>query len=443
MEVIAIAIKDLRLLARDRMNFFFTFIFPMIFAVLFGMIFGGNGGGGGKSGVPIAVLNEDGGRSATEFVQDLGKDDSLQVTSVATRAEGEAMVRKGDASACVVVPKGYSSSGLFSGTASKLEVLVDPSRSAEGGLLQGKLMEIAFRGISRSFTDRPRMLEMLSDARGRVGAMTDLNPAQRTAFEGMFGAADELQKQLDDEDEKKSSADGAKTDESDSGTSWTPVKIDIHELAPKEVTGQPKSSFQISFTQSVVWGLVGCVAAFVSSLASERQQGTLGRLMSSPLAGWQVLTGKALACFVSCVVVQTSLLVLVMLFAKLIERKAFIVGDWSMLIVSILVTSGAFTGIMMAFAGFTKSEASAGGLARAVMLVLAMIGGGTVPLFLLPSWMQKVSSFNPFRWAVIALEGGVWRGMTWGEMMLPLGVLVALTVVGFSVGVFGMRQVRA
>lgn len=37
-------------------------------------------------------------------------------------------------------------------------------------------MEIAFRGISRSFTDRPRMLEMLSDGK-RVGAMQDLNPA--------------------------------------------------------------------------------------------------------------------------------------------------------------------------------------------------------------------------------------------------------------------------
>lgn len=95
-----------------------TFIFPMIFAVLFGMIFGGGGESGGKSGVPIAVLNEDGGRSATEFVQDLGKDDSLRDECCGPQAEGEAMARKGDASACVVVPKGYSGSGLFSGTAS-------------------------------------------------------------------------------------------------------------------------------------------------------------------------------------------------------------------------------------------------------------------------------------------------------------------------------------
>lgn len=440
MEVFAIAIKDLRLLARDRMNFFFTFIFPMIFAVLFGMIFGG-GGSSEKSGVPIAVLNEDGGRSATEFVQDLGKDDSLRVTSVTTREEGEALVRKGTTSACVVVPKGYSSSGLFSGSASKLEVLTDPSRGAEAGLLQGKLMEIAFRGIGRAFTDRPRMLDMLSDARGRV-ATQDLNPGQRSAFEGMFGAADELQKQLDDE--PKDTAAGGKSEEGDSGEfAWTPVDIEIHELTPKEVTGKPKSSFQISFTQSVVWGLVGCVSAFVASLASERQQGTLGRLMSSPLAGWQVLTGKALACFISCVIVQLALLAVVMLVAKVIERKAFIVGNWPMLIVSILIAAGAFTGIMMAFAGFTKSEASAGGLARAVMLVLAMIGGGTVPLFMLPAWVQKFSSVNPFRWAVIALEGGVWRGMSWSEMMLPLGILAGLMVVGFGVGVIGMRQVRA
>lgn len=441
MPILTLAIKDLRLLARDRMNCFFTFIFPVVFAILFGLIFSG-GGEGGNGGVPLAVVNLDAGTASSEFIADLKKDSALAVTDVTSRAEGEALVRRGAASACVVVPEGFSSSGLFSGQATKLEVLVDPARSAEAGLLQGKLTQIAFQGMGRTLTNRSRMQDALRDSRERVAGMAGLSPEQRSAFEGMFGAADELQKQLSDEDAPRT-GDAVAAAADDPGFTWSPVDIAITELAPKQVTGRPKSSFQISFGQGVVWGLVGCVAAFVSSLAAERQQGTLGRLLGSPLAAWQVLAGKALACFISCVLVQGILLASVMLIARVIERKAFIVGNWPMLVVAILAAAAAFTGIMMAFASFTKTEASGGGLARAVMLVLAMIGGGTVPLFMLPRWMQTVSGVSPFRWAVLALEGSVWRGMTGREMLLPLGVLVGLAVVGFAVGAWGVRRVRA
>ncbi len=438
MPILTLALKDLRLLVRDRMNCFFTFIFPVLFAILFGLIFSG-GGGGEKGGVPLAVVNEDGGAAAKEFIADLGKDSALEVTEVASRAEGEGLVRKGSASACVVVPQGYSASGLFAGKATKLEVLVDPARGAESGLLQGKLTQIAFQGMGRMFTDRSRMLDALKDSRVRVASTPGFTPTQRGAFDSMFNAADQLQQQLSEDD---SPAKGEEGGQSGGGFAWSPVDIRVQELTPKEVTGKPKSAFQISFAQGVVWGLVGCVAAFVSSLAAERQQGTLGRLLGSPLAPWQVLAGKALACFLSCVLVQVILLGSVMVIARVIEHKAFIVSNWPMLVVAILAAAAAFTGIMMAFASLTRTEASGGGLARAVMLVLAMIGGGTIPLFLLPRWMQTVSGVSPFRWAVLALEGGIWRGMTAREMLLPLGVLIGLAVAGFVAGAVGVRRVR-
>lgn len=421
------------------MNCFFTFIFPVIFAILFGLIFSGGGDAGEKGGVPLAVVNEDSGAASKEFVADLRKDKALDITDAASREEGEAMVRKGSASACVVIPPGFSTNGLFAGRSTKLEVLTDPARGAEAGLLQGKLTQIAFQGMGRMFTDRSRMLDGLKESRDRVAASTGLSPAQRGAFESMFGAADELQRQLSDEDEAPAEGGGA----SDSGFSWMPVDITIHELAPKEATGQPKSAFQISFAQGVVWGLVGCVAAFVSSFAAERQQGTLGRLLGSPLAAWQVLAGKALACFAGCVLVQVILLVAVMVIARFVEHKAFLVANWPMFCIAILAASAGFTGIMMAFASITRSEGSGAGLARAVMLVAAMIGGGTIPLFMLPRWMQTVSGISPFRWAVLALEGSVWRGMTVRELLLPLGVLIALAAAGFAFGAVAVRRVRA
>ena len=45
---------------------------------------------------------------------------------------------------------------------------------------------------------------------------------------------------------------------------------------------------------AVLWGLIGCAAAFAISLASERRAGTLRRLRSLPIGPFQVLAGKAL-----------------------------------------------------------------------------------------------------------------------------------------------------
>ncbi len=55
------------------------------------------------------------------------------------------------------------------------------------------------------------------------------------------------------------------------------------ELLKSQQMGRTPTSFEISFPQSLAWGLMGCVMAFGASLASERVRGTLTRLQ---LARW-------------------------------------------------------------------------------------------------------------------------------------------------------------
>ena len=64
-----------------------------------------------------------------------------------------------------------------------------------------------------------------------------------------------------------------------------------------------------------------------------------------------------------------------------------------------------------------------------------MTGGGMIPLMVMPSWMQTVSSFSPAKWSVVAAEGAIWRGYAFSDMLLPLGVLMAVGVLGFTIGV--------
>jgi ABC-2 type transport system permease protein len=89
---------------------------------------------------------------------------------------------------------------------------------------------------------------------------------------------------------------------------------------------------------------------------------------------------------------------------------------------------------MMLVAVLGKTEQSASGLGWAIMMPLTMLGGGMVPLFAMPAWMQAAGSVSPVKWAILALEGAIWRGFTPAQLALPCAVLVSVGVAGFAIG---------
>ncbi len=105
-----------------------------------------------------------------------------------------------------------------------------------------------------------------------------------------------------------------------------------------------------------------------------------------------------------------------------------------MLMLAILSSAICFVGIMMLLSVCGKTENSAGGIGWSVLLMMAMIGGGMMPLFFMPKWMQTVASISPIKWTVLSLEGAVFRGYSLADMALPCGVLLGIGLAGFAVG---------
>jgi ABC-2 type transport system permease protein len=53
----------------------------------------------------------------------------------------------------------------------------------------------------------------------------------------------------------------------------------------------------------------------------------------------------------------------------------------------------------------------------------------------MPGWLLTISHFSPVKWSILAIEGGIWRGFTFSEMLLPVGMLLGIGVVCYSLGV--------
>jgi ABC-2 type transport system permease protein len=93
-----------------------------------------------------------------------------------------------------------------------------------------------------------------------------------------------------------------------------------------------------------------------------------------------------------------------------------------------------FVGIMVAMSVIGKSEEAVSGAAWSANMLMAMFGGGMVPLIFMPAFMRSLSNASPVKWSILALEGAIWRDFSLTEMLLPCGLLVAIGVVFFSIG---------
>ena len=109
--------------------------------------------------------------------------------------------------------------------------------------------------------------------------------------------------------------------------------------------------------------------------------------------------------------------------------------DPGVLLVSLAASCLCFVGITMMVSAMGRTEEAVGGASWGILLVMSMIGGGMLPLMFMPSWLKTLSNFSPVKWGILSIEGGIWRGLTYSEIVLPVGVLLGIGTLCFVIGV--------
>lgn len=381
--VVAIAGNDLRLMLRSRAAVFFTLVFPLLFALLFGLIFSGASSGGGGFALPIVVIDHDRTERSAAFVERLIEGEAVEVHADLEHDAAMDALRRGAVVAVIELEPGFGArlAAPFGATPSEAQVkmAVDPARQVERAAFSGVIAGAMYRQIADEF--RPLLIE-----------------ANETGGEGSNAVSSDM-----------------------------PIRIDVEEVSGHERTHI--NPFELTFPQGVAWGMIGCVTGFGLGLLDERRRGTLLRLAAGPMHRWQILAGKALGCFI------TACLVVALLFAvgALPVFGVRLAGPVQMVMVTASIAF-AFVGIMMLVASLSPSQAGADGAARAVLLVLALMGGAGVPLMFFSPWLRAAASVSPFKWTIVALEGATFRGASPAELLMPCGVLVAMGAIGLGIG---------
>jgi len=434
-KLLAVTQKDLKLLYRDKGGFFFTFIFPIIMAVFFGSMMSGSGG---IKGISLQVVDADQSVISKAFVDKLDAAAELKVV-LSDEATARETVRKGKAAAYLILPKGFGEAkgNLFSGKTATVQLGVDPKRSAIKGLLQGVLMSYAAEDMQSAFTDTSKMSTQIDKSLAEVRQARDSGElGDNDKTDRLLDFLDNLQEMVatDSFNNTSNSNENSAGNTADENTSeenefngFQPLIIETQAITVNR--DGPPSGYDVSFPQGILWGILGCLSAFSLSLVSERNQGTLSRLLVSSANRSTILAGKALACFLTIIFIAVSLLLLGKLVFGIQIRQP------DLMVVSLVAIGFCFSGLMILFSVISKSEKAASGITWAAMMLMAMAGGGMIPLAFMPAWMTPVSQFSPVKWSILALEGPMWRQFSLIEMLPVVGVLFGIGLVSFLLGV--------
>ena len=415
--IVTLALKDLHLLWRDRIGFFWWIIgFPLMIAIFMGSIFGGVVGGRPRP-IEIAVVDEASSPASEAFLAGLEAMNALTVSRL-ERAEAEDAVRRGQLAAFVVLKKGFRiTPSIFAGQPLPLAVGADPSRTAEAAYLQGILKEAAAEFLRSRWSDPERRPEEMAiwladlEQEGRLEAgQSRALQALAFALDGYFNAI--VQSGSDDDGTAPAGA--------------------IESVPVTRGRNRPQSAFEICFPLGIIWGLLGLTAQMATGLVRERESGTLMRLRAAPISRAQVLLGNGIASFLASVGVMVMLL--------LVGRFIFSVR-WqnpAVLVLAVVCTAACFVGLTMLLSVLGRTQAAVAGASWAILLVMSMLGGGMVPQIFMPEWTEVPSRLSPVTWALISLEAGIWRDLDVADLRVPCAMLL---VQGVIFGVIGIRLV--
>jgi ABC-2 type transport system permease protein len=405
MQSLAVAWKEMQLLAGDRGTLIVFFVLPLLMGSMVGSMYGQQSGGDGGIQIPLYVVNEDAGPYGAQIAEVLRGVDVLDVKEIATRAEADALVGQGERPAAIVIPADLSARvDTYEPVA--VQVIGDPAQKEFVGLITGMMNEVVAPIVTLGEVQYGvrRILD-------QSGILASADPqVQRAALAQSTGV---IMSQLYAMQE-------------------TPrVSLLTESMGGVEVT-VPTNAFAVSMPGFTVWFAFFIVGSISSSLLKEREEGTLRRLLAAPIPSSAIILGKMLAFLVIAV------LQVVVLFS--VGNLAFDMPLGSSPLGLALVTLAvglAATSLGMMVAALAGSARQADGVGMVLGFVLAGLGGclavGLTPLYRMEGPLGVASRLTPHAHALEAYRRLMLEGGGVIDVLPQVGIVIGMSALFFLV----------
>ena len=187
-------------------------------------------------------------------------------------------------------------------------------------------------------------------------------------------------------------------------------------------------------------GLVVFFLVFVITCVSflrERSQGTLERLMASPLRRSEIVVGYMLA-FTALALLQAAEVLVFSLAVLRIHNEGSVLLIFG--IETLLALSAVNLGILLST--FARSEFQAVQFIPLVVVPQVLLSGVILPVSSEPRWLQAVSNVLPLTYAASGLRDVMLKGAGpgWASIQLDAGVVLAFCVLAMAGAAATLRR---
>lgn len=390
-----IALKDLKLFFADRRGMLLTFAVPIALITLFAFAFGGAGRSKDKP-EPRTLVIADEDQTAESKLLVRGLDSLEEFEVVTTTADtAEKMVKHGDRAAVLFINKGLQDS-LQQRKPAPFEIKFDEAEGPEVAILEGAL----------------------------YGRLNELIGPRRAYYEGAL--VEETPQVIDSFRMAVIAAARAKQAER--------LIIIRQESLVQEKDNSPGLVHAVAGTAIMM--LMFAVTAMGMAMLDEKQEGTLKKLLVSPIRPSEILFGK----MISTNIISMMQLTVMFIYGWLVFGLD-VTHHIPSTIIMIIATAFACSSFGIFLVSFAKSRSQVQGLSTLVVLTMSALGGSMVPSFVMPAFMQKLGVITVNYWGVQGFYDIYWRDLPAGDGGFLLKVLV-LFGIGTVLSAIAVRLFR-
>jgi ABC-2 type transport system permease protein len=185
------------------------------------------------------------------------------------------------------------------------------------------------------------------------------------------------------------------------------------------------STFDYSFAGLLGFSIIGMgIFGPVNVFPELKKMGILRRLSTTPLRVWQY--------FLSTMIGQAAIGIISLAVMFLIAFLVFhlkVVGNWFELVTYLVFSIIMILGIGLALGGWAKNERQVAPLSNIVVFPMMFLSGTFFPRFLMPEWLQNISTFLPLTPVIDGIRLIANEGKHFIDILPQLGLIGAWFVV--------------
>ena len=411
------AAKDIRRRLADPAAFAIWIGLPLLLGGLLSFI---NSDDAAPPRATVLVVDEDDTFSSGLLLTALERAPTLELQTVSID-EGRRRIDDGDATALLVVPKGFeqavfdassasAGSSVSARAAAELTLVTNPAQQILPGIVE-ETLEIVVEGVFYAQQIFGQALRRISDTAGPgppsnedVAAIAvEINREAASLQNVLFPPA---------------------------------IALTVVRAAPEQA-GPSLSFGQLFFPGMLFMSLLFIAGGMAGDIWEEQQMGTLKRALSTAQSARRLLAGKLVAGIVMMTVIGSVALAAGTVLFDLAWWRVPAALAWS------VFAGGALLALFTPLQMLASSQRAADMLSSTILFPLMMLGGSFFPFDYMPAWMAAVGRWTPNGLGVARL-----KDLLYGDVALaPIAISMAIAALGIGVPaaaafLFSARRLR-